>query len=74
MNDHLTQLVTCITPKQPQVGTTAVSDAAGLLSTWIVLYAAVGTAKSAKTMMETTREIAKGNLQAQLFKNILTLA
>ena len=37
LNNHLAQLVNCITPLQAQVGVAAVGDAGGLLSTWITI-------------------------------------
>lgn len=74
LNDNLTQLVTCITPRQSAVGAAAVNDAAGLLSTWIGVYAAANTAKSYKKLTELTRKQARANLEADLFKNLLTLA
>ena len=40
MDDHLQALVAALTPLAAAMGATALSDASGLLSTWIALYAA----------------------------------
>ena len=59
LNNKLGQLVACITPLQPQVGATAVNNAAGLLSTWIGIYAAQDAAMAQRTTKADTRDTAK---------------
>ncbi len=74
LNNHLQQLLNCITPKQAQVGATAVGEAAAALSSWTVLYVAQGEAKAVKLQSDEARDAARGALRLELFKNVLTLA
>lgn len=74
LNNKLGQLVACLTPKQAQIGATAVTNAAGLLSTWTTLYAALDTAMAQRTATAGTRDTDKANLQLQLYLNVLALA
>ncbi len=74
LDDKLQQLLTCLTPMAAQVGQIHVDNVGGLLSTWIALLAAVDTASANKTTVESARRNARGALQLELFKNLLTLA
>ena len=74
LNNKLGQLLACITPKAAQVGATAVSNTAGLLSTWTSIYAAQDVAMAQRTSTAESRDTAKANLQLQLFLNVLALA
>jgi hypothetical protein len=75
VNNHLQQLVTCLSPLVPLgVPQGQVDNVAGLLSTWIALLAAVNTAVADKTTVEGARRAARAALQLELFKNLLTLA
>ncbi len=72
LNNKLGQLVACLTPKQAQIGATAVNNAAELLSTWTTLYAALDTSMAQRTATAATRDKDKANLQLQLYPPILT--
>ena len=72
LNDHLTQLVACLTPKAPPLAAGVVTDATALKTQWLSLLTAAGTAKGNKKMMEAARRAAKAALAEELFKNLLT--
>jgi hypothetical protein len=74
LNNKLGQLVACLTPREAQVGTVHVSNAAGLLSTWTAIYAAQDVAMAQRAEMAGGRDAAKANLQLQLYLNVLALA
>ncbi len=74
LNNKLSQLLAALTPKEAQVGETAVSNAAGLLSTWIAIYAAQGEAVAQRESTAGSRDAAKAALQLQLYLNVLELA
>lgn len=72
LNDHLGQLVTCLTPRVPPVAAAMLTDATAMQTSWTGLFAAAGTAKGNKKMMEAARRAAKVALADELFKNLLT--
>lgn len=74
LNNHLQQLVNCITPMQAQVGLPAIAAAGALVTNWTTLYAAQGTAKGAKSQSAEMRDQARATLRLELFTNLLTLA
>ena len=74
LNNKLSQLLTALTPKQAQVGETAVSNTSGLLSTWIAIYAAQDVAMAQRESTAGSRDAAKAGLQLQLYLNVLELA
>ena len=74
VENHLQILVAALTPYVPEMGPQALSDAGGLLSTWVVTYAASESSTGAKTTTEEGKRNARLNLQLELHKNVLTLA
>jgi hypothetical protein len=74
LNNHLQQLVNCLTPLQAQVGATAVSEAGSALSSWTVLYVAQQQAIGLRSQTIEARDAARAALRLELFKNLLTLA
>ena len=65
---------TAITARVAQLGATLVADMNALHATWSALYAASESSSGAKTMTEADKKAAKAGLQAELFKNLLTIA
>ena len=74
LNNKLGQLVACLTPRQAQIGATAVNNAGGLLSTWTAIYLAQDVAMGQRESTADSRDTAKANLQLQLYLNVLALA
>ena len=74
LNDKLQGLLTCLTPLAAPVGQLHVDNVGGLLSTWISLLAGVETAAANKNNSESARRAARVALQAELFKNLLTIS
>lgn len=74
MTEKLTNLVTALTPLAAAMGPTALSDAGGLLSTWIALYAASEAATGAKTTTEDQKADCRAAVERQLTLNVLALA
>ena len=74
LNNHLQQLVNCITPLQAQVGANAVGEAGAALSSWTLLYVAQQQAIGVKSQTAEARDAARATLRLELFKNLLTLA
>ena len=77
LNNHLSTLVTALTAHSTPNGPMpngALSDAGGLLSTWLALYGASETSSANKTATEAGKRTARTNLQLELFLNLLFLA
>lgn len=77
LSHHLGGLITNLTPHIPAmgiVGTQAINDANGLLSTWLGLFAASESSTGAKTTTEKEKRAAKENLAAKLHVALLTIA
>ena len=74
LQNHLTALHTALTARVAEVGSQVVSDAAGLLSTWIALYAASESSTASKTTTEEGKANARLGLQLELFLNLLEIA
>lgn len=74
LENHLHTLVTALTAHQAQLGAQVVSDAGGLLSTWIALHAASESSTGAKTTTQEGKAAARQALQLQLFLNLLEIA
>lgn len=74
LENHLQQLITCLTPHAALVGQSQLDNAAGLLSTWTALYANAATARGVTNFSAEARRAASGNLRLELFKNLLALA
>ena len=73
LGKRLGQLVTSITPLSAAVGSTHVTAATGLATTWDTLYGAQGDAKGATSVSAETRAAAMKSLKLELFKNLLTI-
>jgi urease gamma subunit len=71
---HLQTMLNGVTAHQADLGAQVVSDASGLLSTWITIHAASESSTGAKASTQEARRLARENLQLELFKNLLTLA
>ncbi|HEY6168092.1 MAG TPA: hypothetical protein VI454_08640, partial [Verrucomicrobiae bacterium] len=74
LDNKLGQLVTCLTPKQAQVGAAAVTLATSLKNSWTALYAAQDAAMGQRTQSADVRDADKATLQRELFRNVLWLA
>jgi hypothetical protein len=74
LENHLQTLVTGVTAHQADLGAQVVSDAGGLLSTWLVIWGASESSTGAKTTSQEEKKNARLNLQLELFKNLLTIA
>ncbi len=74
VENHLQTLVTGVTAHQVDLGEQVVSDAGGLLSSWIAVYNASETSTGAKTTTEAGKKLARENLQLELFYNLLEIA
>lgn len=74
LDNKLGALVTAITPKQAQVGATAVTSATNLKTTWTSLYAAQDSAMGARSASAEQRDADKATLQRELFRNVLFIA
>ncbi len=74
VDDHLIALINGLTPLAAVMGGTALGDAGGLLSTWLVIYGASESTTGAKTATEAEKEIARAALERQLSVNALTIA
>ena len=74
VDNKLGQLLACLTPRQAEIGATAVNNAGGLHSTWTAIYAAQGVAMAQREGTADSRDAAKASLQLQLYLNVLFLA
>lgn len=74
LESHLRVVIQGITTHQSDVGASVLNDASGLLSTWLVVYAASESATGAKVSAQHGKNDARKALQLELFKNLLTLA
>ncbi len=74
LEGHLTQLHTALAAHAAALGPQAAADAAGLLSTWTVVYAASESSTGSKTTTEAGKQQARENLQLRLFLNLLEIA
>ncbi len=74
VENHLQTLVNGLAAHQADLGAQVVSDASGLLSSWLAVYGASESSTAAKTTTQEGKAAARLNLQLELFKNLLTLA
>lgn len=74
LQNHLTALHTALVARQAALGAQVVADAAGLLSTWIAIYAASESSTAAKTTTQEGKAEAREALQLELFLNLLEIA
>jgi hypothetical protein len=72
--NHLQTLINGVTAHQAQLGAQVVTDATALLTGWNAVYAPSETASGAKSTTEVAKSAARGALQLELFKNLLTIA
>jgi hypothetical protein len=72
--NHLQTLINGVTAHQPDLGAQVVTDATALLTGWNAVYAPSESASGAKTTTEAAKAAARGALQLELFKNLLTIA
>jgi hypothetical protein len=74
LENHLQTMLTGVIAHQAELGATVVSNAGGLLSTWIAVYTASEVSTGAKSMTQAGKKTAQENLQLELFYNLLEIA
>lgn len=77
VNNHLMTLINGLSPLTTPLGSmpaTALSDASGLHSTWLAIYAASETSSANKTATESEKRTARKALAKELFLNLTFLA
>lgn len=74
LENHLQQLIACLTPHAASVGQIHLDNASGLLSTWTALYAAAASARGVRNNSAAARRAASDNLRKELFLNLLALS
>lgn len=77
VDEHLSAVIAGLTPivgPMGAVGTAALSEASGLLSNWLALYAASESSTGAKTSTEKEKRKAKENLAAKLHVALMAVA
>jgi len=72
--NNLQTLITGVTALQPQLGAQSVTDATALLTGWSAVFTPSATTTGAKTTTQAAKATARGTLQLELFKNLLTIA
>jgi hypothetical protein len=72
--NHLQTLINGVTAHQALLGAPVVASATALLTGWNAVYAPSESASGAKTTTEAAKSAARGALQLELFKNLLTIA
>jgi hypothetical protein len=74
VENHLQTMLTGLAAYVADLGAGVVSDAGGLLSTWLVVYHASEVSTGAKTTTEAGKKTAREDLQLELFLNLLEIA